>query len=69
MVVSKNRGPEYSTLNSRILIIRTQNNVTLIFGDSQIPVKSPSAIASSRSAEKDKQKSGFPKLGGPSIVP
>ena len=31
--VSKNRGPGYSTLNSRILIIRTPNKVPHIFGN------------------------------------
>ena len=30
---SENRGPECSTLNSRILIIRIPNKVPLIFGD------------------------------------
>ena len=30
----KIRGPKYSTLNSRILIIRTPNKVPLIFGSS-----------------------------------
>ena len=34
--VSENKGPKYSTLNSRILIIRTQNKVPLIFGNSHI---------------------------------
>ena len=29
MGVSENRGPQYSTLNSRILIIRSQNKVPL----------------------------------------
>ena len=33
---SENRGPEYSTLNSRILIIRTPKYGTLIFGNSHI---------------------------------
>ena len=31
--VSENRGPKYSTLNGRILIKRTPNKVTLIFGN------------------------------------
>ena len=35
---SKNRGPEYSTLSSRILIIRTPNKVPLIFGNSHIAI-------------------------------
>ena len=34
--VSKNRGPQYSTLDSGILIIRTPNKVPLIFGNSHI---------------------------------
>ena len=37
--VSENRGPSYSTLNSRILIIRTpppKNKVPLILGKSQV---------------------------------
>ena len=36
MGVSENRGPEYSTLNRRILIIRTPNKVPRIFGNSHI---------------------------------
>ena len=36
MGVSENRGPQYSTLNSRILIIRTPNQVPLIFGKSHM---------------------------------
>ena len=36
MGVSENRGPEYSTLNSRILITRTPKQGTLIFGKSHI---------------------------------
>ena len=36
MGVSENKGPYYSTLNSRTLIIRTQNKVLLIFGKSHI---------------------------------
>ena len=32
--VSENRGPQYSTRNSRILIIRTPNKVTLFSKDS-----------------------------------
>ena len=32
--VSENRGPYYSTLNRRILIIRPPNKVPLIFGNS-----------------------------------
>ena len=38
MGVSENRGPEYSTLNSRILIIRTPKKGTLILGNSHIVV-------------------------------
>ena len=38
MGVSENRGPEYSTLNSRIHIIRTPKEGTLIFGNSHILV-------------------------------
>ena len=38
MGVSANRGPQYSTPNSRILIIRTPKKVPLIFGNSHIPV-------------------------------
>ena len=34
--VSENRGPWYSTLNSRILFIRTPKKVPLIFGNSRI---------------------------------
>ena len=35
--VSENRGAKYSTLNSRILIIRTpKNKVPLIFGNSHV---------------------------------
>ena len=34
--VSENRGPEYSTLNSRMLIIRTPKQGTLIFGKSHL---------------------------------
>ena len=34
--VSENRGPQYSTLNSRILIIRIPKQSTLIFGKSHI---------------------------------
>ena len=34
--VSENRGPQYSTLNSRIDIIRTQDKVPPIFGNYQI---------------------------------
>ena len=33
---SKNVGPKYSTLNSRILILRTPKKVPLIFGNFQI---------------------------------
>ena len=36
MGLAENRGPYYSTLNSRILIIRTPNKVPLIFGNSHI---------------------------------
>ena len=36
MGVSENRGPQYSTLNNRILIIRTPNKVPLIFGNSHM---------------------------------
>ena len=36
--VSENRGPSYSTLNNRILIIRTPNKVPLIFGNSHFKV-------------------------------
>ena len=36
MGVSENRGPEYSTSNSRILIIRTPKQNTLIFGKTHI---------------------------------
>ena len=36
MGVSEKRGPYYSTLNSRIHIIRTPNKVPLIFGNSHI---------------------------------
>ena len=36
MGVSENRGPEYSTPNSRILITRTPKKVTLVFGNFQI---------------------------------
>ena len=36
MGVSENRGPYYSTLNSRILIIRRPNKVPLIFGNSHM---------------------------------
>ena len=37
MGFSEDRGPEYSTLNGRILLIRTpQNKVSLIFGNSHI---------------------------------
>ena len=36
----RNRGPEYSTLNSRILIIRTPKSGTLIFGNSHIGIPS-----------------------------
>ena len=36
MGVSENRGSKYSTLNSRVLIIRAPNTVPLIFGNSQI---------------------------------
>ena len=36
MGVSENRGPLYSTLNSRILIIRTPNKERLIFGNSHV---------------------------------
>ena len=36
MGVSENRGPKYSTLNSRILIVRTPNEVPLIFGNSHM---------------------------------
>ena len=36
MGVSENRGPYYSTLNSRIFIIRTPNKVPQIFGNSYI---------------------------------
>ena len=36
MGVSENGGPYYSTLDSRILIIRTPNKVPLIFGNSQM---------------------------------
>ena len=36
MGVSENRGPQYSTLNSRILIIRTPQRGTPIFGNSHI---------------------------------
>ena len=36
MGVSENRGAQYSTLNSRILITRTPNKVPLIFGNSHI---------------------------------
>ena len=39
MGVSENRGPQYSTLNSRILVIRTPNKVPLIFGNSRIGVE------------------------------
>ena len=34
--VSENRGPQNSTLNSRILSIRTPNKVPLIFGNSHL---------------------------------
>ena len=37
MGVSENRGPQYSTLKSRILIIRTPNKVTLMFEKSLNP--------------------------------
>ena len=36
MGVSENRGPQYGTLNSRILIIRTTKEVSLIFRNSRI---------------------------------
>ena len=42
MEVSENRGPQYSTLNSKILIIRTpQNKVLPIFGNSHIGSPKP----------------------------
>ena len=34
--VAENRGPYYSTLNSRILILGPQNRVPLIFGNSHL---------------------------------
>ena len=34
--VSENRGPDYSTLNSRIFIIRIPDKVPLIFGNSHL---------------------------------
>ena len=47
MGVSKNTGPSYSTLNSRILIIRTpKKKVPLIFGKShmRLPVITQSLL-------------------------
>ena len=41
MGISENRGPKYSTLNSRILIIRTPNKVPLIFGHPQKGLRTP----------------------------
>ena len=36
MGVSENRGPKHSTLNSRILVIRTPKQGTPIFGNSHM---------------------------------
>ena len=36
MGVSENRGPKYSTLNSRTLIIGPQKEVPLVFGNSHM---------------------------------
>ena len=44
MGVSESRGPQYSTLNSRILIVRTQKKVPLIFGTSVSPFKSETPL-------------------------
>ena len=41
MGVSENRGPKYSTLNSRILILRTPKEGTLIFGKSHVAAQWP----------------------------
>ena len=41
MGVSENRGPEYSTLNSRILITRAPKQGPLIFKNSQMSPRVP----------------------------
>ena len=44
MGVSENRGPKYSTLNSRILIIGTPNKVPLLFGSSHVATQQHVAL-------------------------
>ena len=44
MGVSENRGPYYSTPNSRILVIRTPNKVPLIFGNSHVGFEAKSIV-------------------------
>ena len=48
MGVSANRGPQYSTLNSRSLITRPPNKVPLIFRNSQMVDLGAGYIAAQR---------------------